>query len=694
MTISRMSSEVVELAMSKRRPPAIHHSTSMPLRFHGRRAELRLLDKALFGDGPSVVAMVGPGGQGKTAIVQHWLQSLSARSDGIDALFLWSFYRGKDSDLCLREMLAYAEGLNHPPEVSASYCVDRLLKIVPNERWALVLDGTEVVQHEQGAWQGRFVHPELGRLLEELGAQATPGVVALTSRFPLPTLEQRRFVRLLSLSTLDDMSAVGLLHDLGVTGSVDEVLQAAHAAGGHAKAVELLGAYLARFHAGRAVACDTLPNVERGDASDEEWHVARVAAAFHRDLPQELQDLVALATSFRQPPTEARFLEYLRSEPLRHLLHKSWQRIYRPLQDRDDAELRALLQALIELRLLERVSVPLAPTEERTVLDAHPLVRSSFEQRLGPVGQQRTAQARAGFLRGRPDRRPPQSLEEAREEVELFHAYADAGLWNEADRTFVALDNPKHRFLAPAFERDLLLRFFPGSDWRQPPLWPGFGRWRSLAICHEMLGQYDDAIHLYRADDAPLRGDALLALGDLQPLLDRPRVAQQWQPLWQAYRAHALCMAGRPDEALRAALTCMPSDIYEWVHVFECLLRLGRLDEIDLASLLYRPPFSDEPRWTELARQRLRADYLRVQGDASDLGREYRALIGAYDQAGLPWERVLTRLSYGRWLLAQSQRAEAVAVAAAAEEIAQRHSMKLLAQDARSLLGGPGIGRP
>ncbi len=680
--------------MSKRRPPAIHHSTSMPLRFHGRVAELQLLDDALFGGGPSVVAMVGPGGQGKTAIVQHWLQSLAARSDEFDALFLWSFYRGKDSDLCLREMLAYAEGLDRPPEVSASYCVDRLLKIVPNERWALVLDGTEVVQHEQGAWQGRFVHPELGRLLEELGSQATPGVVVLTSRFPLPTLEHRRSVRLLSLSTLDDASAVGLLRDLGVTGTADEVLYAAHTAGGHAKAVELLGAYLSHFHAGRADACRTLPTVERGGASDEEWHVARVAAAFHRDLPQELQDLVALATSFRQPPTEPRFLDYLHSEPLRHLLHDGWQRTYQPLQARPVDELQALLQTLVDLRLLERVSIPLAPTTERTVLDAHPLVRSSFEQRLGPLGQQHTAQARAGFLRGRPDRRPPQSLEEAREEVELFHAYADAGLWNEADRTYLALDNPKHRFLAPAFERDLLLRFFPGSDWRQPPLWAGFGRWRSLAICHEMLGQYDDALQIYRVDDAPLRGDALLALGDLQPLLDQPQAPQIWQPLWLAYRAHALCLSGRPDEALRAALTSMPSDIYEWVHVFECLLRLGRLDEIDLGSLLYRAPFSDEPRWTELARQRLRADYLRVRGDASDLGKEYRTLIDAYDQAGLPWERVLTRLSYGRWLHARNDRAEAAAIASAAEEIAQRHGMKLLAQDARSLLGEPGQGRP
>src|SRR5712691_8958320 len=151
-----------------RRCPSIHHATSRPLHFFGRQTELALLDRALQPDGPSVVAMVGPGGQGKTAIVQHWLEGLRERVGAVAGLFLWSFYRGKDSDLCLRELLGYAQDLPAPPEVSASYCVDRLLPVLQQERWALVLDGTEVVQHEQGAWFGRFIHPELGRLIDEL----------------------------------------------------------------------------------------------------------------------------------------------------------------------------------------------------------------------------------------------------------------------------------------------------------------------------------------------------------------------------------------------------------------------------------------------------------------------------------------------------------------------------------------------
>src|SRR5271165_6676421 len=137
----------------------------------------------------------------------------------------------------------------------------------------------------------------------------------------------------------------------------------------------------------------------------------------------------------------------------------------------------------------------------------------------------------------------------------MFHAYCDAGLWNEADSAFVALDNPKHRFLAPAFERDLLLRFFPNGNWHARPLWPGFGRYRSLAMCFEQLGPFAEALSAYPPGDAPLRGDALLALGRLGPLLDQPQAPAPWQTLWQAYRAHALALAGRTEQALALACT-------------------------------------------------------------------------------------------------------------------------------------------
>lgn len=674
------------------RPPLIHHCTSQPLRFFGRESELALLDEALAGGATSVVAMIGPGGQGKTAIVQHWLHSLAERGRVLEGVFLWSFYRGKDSDLCLRELLGYATGAAQPPEVSASYCVDHLLPILRRERWALVFDGTEVVQHETGSWYGRFVHPELGRLLDELASEPMPGVAALTTRFPLPTLERRRHASVISLETLDAASATRLLASLGVIGSAGELHEAALSCGLHAKAVELLGTLLTRFCAGHAVRHRELPASETADV---ESCVARVLRAFHDRLPEEAKDILALATAFRSPPTEAQLLQFLACEPVHRLLQITWGRGYAPFNRRPEGWLASQVQDLVALRLLERVSLDLTSVAAPAIIDAHPLVRRGFEGALGSAGQAHNAQARAGFLRNRPDRRPPASLVQTREEVELFHAYCDAGLWNEADGVYVALDNPKHRFLAPAFERDLLLRFFPEGDWKRPPLWSGFGRYRSLAICFELLGQFEEALDAYRPADAPLRGDALIALGRLQTIVREPQAPNPWQALWHAYRAHALCLAGRVDEAVALTQTLVPVDVYEWVHIFECLLRAGRLQTMDLRSLLYRMPLTSEHRWSGLARRRMHADYRRVTRLESnvDLDSEYRELIEAYDQGGLPFERALTRLGYARWLIERKRTAEAQSAVGVALELAQRHGMQVIEADAGELAGDPAAQR-
>jgi hypothetical protein len=665
------------------RDPHIHHCTSEPYCFFGRAAEVALLDRALRGEDPSVVALVGPGGQGKTAIVQRWLQGLAAAPRRPDGIFLWSFYRGKDADLCLRELYAYAEGLPSAPDLSASYCVDHLLPRLRAERWALALDGTEVVQYDGGPWFGRFVHPELGRLLQELASAPMPGVAVVTSRFPLPELERRRHARVFSLGTLDADSARALLLSVGVKGSEAELDAAAAAAGRHAKAVELLGTYLAHFRGGDATGHRELVAMPpAAGSSDEEWYVSRVLALFRFTLSPEVSDILALATAFRQPPSESGLLAYLASASVRTLLHETWGRGYVPFAECPAGWLAARVQKLVELRLLERVG-----ERGAVVIDAHPLVRRGFEFMLGPAGQRQNAVARAGFLRGRPDRRPPATLEEAREEVELFHAYCDAGLWNEADGVYVALDNPKHRFLAPVFERELLLRFFPEGDWRRPPLWPGFGRYRSLAISFELLGEFEEALTAYREADAPLRGDALIALGRLGPLLERAHVPHPWQTLWGAYRAHALALAGRAAEAEALALGLVPVDVYEWVHVFECLLRIRKLQAVDLRSVLYRPPHAAEHRWSALARRRMRADYLRVSeaAEVAELGGEYADLIEAYDRGGLPYERALSRLSYARWLLGRGRLEKARAVNGTTLDLARRHGMRIVEADAWEL---------
>lgn len=659
------------------------HSTSEPAFFVGRSAELSMLDRAIAEPGVSVIALIGPGGQGKTALVRYWLDLCKTAPKDLQGIFFWSFYRGKDSDLLLRQLYASVAGLSSVPEVSATYCVDHLLKLLREHKWIVALDGTEVVQHETGSWYGRFLHPELGRLLQEAATAIYPGLFVLTSRFAIPELDRRPYARAISLERLGKEEASSLLRMFGILGTPEETNLVAQAAGYHAKAVELLGTLLIRVAEGKASRLAEILN-STGDGLSDEDRVARVLTAFGPALSAELQDILALATAFREPPLETAFLTYLRSGPVEKLLHQIWQRTYPPFAKRSESWLQTQIDELLNLRLLERVRGGIA--EDQRVLDAHPLVRRTFER----IRSERpaAAQARADFLRGRPDRRPPTSLVEAQPEIELFHAYSEGGLWQESDQVLTFLDRPRYRFLAPALEQELLSQFFPERNWLRPPLWSGFRRYRDLAICLEMQGRYEEALPLYRGSNTPLVGDALLALGRLEPFLQDCPAPVPWQMLWQAYQAHALCLAGRVEDAVRLCRRLVPQDIYEWIHVFECLLRAGRLDAVDMNSFLYRPPSVIDTSWTRLARERMRADYLRVTGqrDSSALTESFAGLLEEYDRSGLPLERVWIRLSFAQLVVTQGDLERADRLAQEACSIAARHQLTILEADSWTLL--------
>jgi hypothetical protein len=499
-------------------------------------------------------------------------------------------------------------------------------------------------------------------------------------------LSHRSHFRSLRPGGLDPASSRDLLKSFGVVGTEAELDEAIAACQAHPKAVELLGVYLARYRAGSVGAWRDLPTIaDGGGASPEELGVLRVLSALDAVLDLPSKDILALATAFRDPPTEQGLIEYLLSPSVQALVAGPWKRTYPTYEARGSEWIKAQIQLLIDHRLLERVGTGDADLALAR-LDAHPLVRRAFDHSAGEAGRSASALARAGFLRGRPDRKVAGDLSQARPEIELFHAYSDAGLWEEADAAFAALQNPKYRFLAPALERDLLLRFFPEGDWKRSPLWSGFARFRSLAICFELLADFRSALDCYRGADLPLRGDALLAVGNLAELLSVRQVPAPWSNLWQAYRAHALCLVGRESEALQTCSSFLPVDVYEWLHVFEAQLRCGTLGRSDLTSILQLGLERAEHEWSRLAWQRMTIDYSRrTQAKVDELEPRLRALINAYDTAGLPWERCLARLSLARLLGSQERHEEALEIVNAIETLARQSRFPVLLRDALTL---------
>ena len=375
------------------------------------------------------------------------------RVGGVDGVFLWSFYRGKDSDLCLRELFAYAEGL-----AGAAGGVGQLLRRSAAAAAAAgALGGRARRRRGRAARSGAVVWPlrpsGAGPAARGAGVGADArrrGADDAASR--CRRWHSRRHARVLSLGTLDaGQRRRPAATAWACTATPRSWPRRRRPCGLHAKAVELLGTWLvalprAATRPARAT-CRAGRRAEGGQrrGAARRPRAGRVSATA---LPQ--RDAGHPRPGHGVPPAAdrgaaARLPRQRAGAP--PAARRPGGRSYAPFAERP----RRLAggagrRSWSTLRLLERVGCA-----RRAGGRGARRPPAGAARLRGRAGRRAThgAPARAGFLRGRPDRRPPATLEEAREEVELFHAYCDAGLWNEADSTFVALDNPKHRFLAP-----------------------------------------------------------------------------------------------------------------------------------------------------------------------------------------------------------------------------------------------------
>lgn len=365
------------------------HTLQRAVHFVGRREILDALSAwaATSPPSPRVVALIGVGGAGKTAIAERFLRGLgdAPRPGG---LFIWSFYDDPRTEAFLDQAARYFapdEGAAAPPPIPPGERLPRLQEALrKGPPHLLLLDGLETVQAEGG---GGRAHGELGdALLRRLLCAVARGLgntrMLVTSRFELADLtswsgEGIQTIRPGSLSPED---ATGLLRRWGIRGEDPALLELSARTGGHALSIAMLGSYVGAFLGGDPDRFDR----KSLSLADQDDVLARrlqaVLSAYARALSPAERDLLSRLSVFSGGASEAVLLSLI----------EAGGDLAGGMADWSAADLRRGIARLTRLGLV------FSTRRGGPSYSAHPFVQQHFKALLGvPLDRIHAAQHRA-----------------------------------------------------------------------------------------------------------------------------------------------------------------------------------------------------------------------------------------------------------------------------------------------------------
>ncbi len=371
---------------SERKPPQfsllelLQRMPGEPGELFGRAEALGWLNAAYADSQTGVLALHGFGGVGKSALVRHWLETRFPETKPDAPRFLGvSFYSqgtreqaGSSDQFLIQALETFGE--QDAAQKSAWDRGQRLAELVAAKPTVLVLDGLEPLQYGVGPhkMEGQLKDPGIHGLLARLSAQPGRSLCIVTTRLRLEDSDlQNASCAQQSVETLSPEAASELLRARGVRGNNEEINAAVEYLGRHPLALVLAAEYLHTFAGGEINHLHEIPLITEEIKAGR--HAKSVMAAYEAALqrdgdPLDLE-LLSVLGIFDRP---ARW-EWLKALFKRPVIKGVTNHLAR-------ASKRKLWEAISRLRQWGMLADP--GSLEAPELDAHPLVREYFGERL------------------------------------------------------------------------------------------------------------------------------------------------------------------------------------------------------------------------------------------------------------------------------------------------------------------------
>lgn len=372
---------------------------------------------------PGVVALVGVGGAGKTAIAERIVSQIGPASRNAGT-FVWSFYEDERTEAFLTRACAYFAGA----EARSGERLEKLEEsLAKGPGHLLVLDGLEVVQSrgDEGRAHGELQDPLLRRLLIALARGLGNARALVTSRFVLGDLRAWGVtgLRTIQLGPLAANDAENLLRAWGARGDAKSLADVVAASGGHALSLAVTGSYVGAFLGGdpRPLDASDLAEASRDDPLAR--RLSRVLAAYARALSEGERDLMARLSVLSAGADDASL----------QALSKASPRVAGALAVLSNVEMRRALARLERLGLVFRAGT------DPIRWSSHPFVRDYFRSLLGVAPSAVQAALHAppqGTLIFSP-RQKPQDRDKLDAYEEFLRQLIEYGQHIEACRTYL-----------------------------------------------------------------------------------------------------------------------------------------------------------------------------------------------------------------------------------------------------------------
>lgn len=375
----------------------------------GRENQLTLLNYLWLDPGYHVVSLIGFGGEGKSSLARQWLDDLLKSSDlsQPDGVFWWSFYERQNVDELFEVALRYfsQEKTTREDGLRSDMYPKLLAGMLKVSRYLIVLDGFEVMQHQQEDF-GLIRNARLAAFLDYVAAEDHLSFCLITSRAPvvdlLPYITHSKY----DVERLPVEDGKELLIKLGVQGSDQKLRNLVEQWGGHALTLSLIGTYLREHYAGDMKHLSELPSPSDPYAYQEyrENRVYRILRRYDEHLTDAERRFMQILSTFRLPVPQLAL-----SKPVFQVKPE-------------------LPEKLVDNRILQY-------NQHKGEYTAHPLIRAYYSGELeeNPVQFRKVHQSIADYYRlMERDLSDKPTLDDLKSWLEAVHHLCAAGKYNEA----------------------------------------------------------------------------------------------------------------------------------------------------------------------------------------------------------------------------------------------------------------------